>query len=254
MRNPDFIIVGAQKAGTTAAARNLDLHPSISMFRGVTCFGQKEIEFFNQHWNMGGDWYRSHFDGSNRLLGEKTAELLHRTICHHRMHLTCPDAKLVVILRSPVERAFSQWRMAVFHKGDEQRSFEEVIEHEMRQIDDPQYLDHFSECCEGETSTWRQGYVLKGMYARQLKSLLGFFPSSQVLVLIAEKILCNMDAEYAKLMEFLGVDVLRLAFDRHFVGKPYQEMPSTTRRLLQTFYRGHNERLFEMIGYEAPGW
>lgn len=254
MRNPDFIIVGAQKAGTTAAARNLDLHPSISMFRGVTCFGQKEVEFFNQHWEMGGDWYRSHFESYDGLVGEKTAELLHRTICHKRMQLTCPAAKLVVILRSPAERAFSQWRMAAFHKGDETRSFEEVITHELRQMDHPQYIERFFKCRESEISAWRQGYVLKGMYAGQLASLLRFFPPSQILVLIAEKILGDMNAEYTKLMEFLGVDVLRLPFGRHFVGRPYGEMPPATRRLLQRLYRRSNESLFEMLGYDVPGW
>ncbi len=58
----DFLIVGAQKAGTTAAAFNLNLHQQVDVFRGVTKFNQYEIEFFNQHWGEGVEWYQSHFD------------------------------------------------------------------------------------------------------------------------------------------------------------------------------------------------
>ena len=123
---PDFLIIGAQKAGTTALARNLALHPEISVFSGKTEFGQKEIEFFNQHWEMGAYWYASHFQNTAAMVGEKTAELLHRKICHERMFQTNPEFKLIVLLRSPVERAYSQWRMAALHKRDEPDGFESV--------------------------------------------------------------------------------------------------------------------------------
>jgi len=85
----NFLIVGAQKAGTTAAAYNLNLHPRVSVFDGTTEFGQREIEFFNQHWDKGIPWYLGHFEGLIGIRGEKTAELLHRTACHARIKSAC---------------------------------------------------------------------------------------------------------------------------------------------------------------------
>src|SRR4051794_40687659 len=132
----DFLIVGAQKAGTTAAAFNLAKHPDLFVFQGKTSFGQWEREFFNQHWDQGVQWYMTHFDYRKRLVGEKTAELLHRSVAHRRMHETVPDAKLIVFLRCPVERAYSQWKMATRAGWGEHRSFHEVVESEMALLDD----------------------------------------------------------------------------------------------------------------------
>src|SRR5688572_25508011 len=131
MKKPDFIIIGAQKAGTTAAAFNLNKHPSISVFSGITEYGQAEIEFFNQHWERGSDWYFNQLP-DDKIVGEKTAELLHRTICHQRIYLVQPNVKLIVLLRCPIKRAYSQWRMAAFNKKDEVQSFAEVIDAELQ--------------------------------------------------------------------------------------------------------------------------
>lgn len=250
----DFLIVGAQKSGTTAAAHNLDLHPQLSVFSGVTEYGQREIEFFNQHWDRGKAWYFSHFEGLMGITGEKTAELLHRTGCHARISATVPEAKLIVLLRCPVQRAFSQWRMARYDKQDETRSFEQVVKEELLLIDDRQYLDAFSQALPGPVSSWREGYLLKGLYLDQLRSLSCHFTPAQILVLISERVRVHMGREYSRVFEHLGVDNVDCAFAEHFPGKGSPLLSAATARALSDFYREPNEALFRWLGFEVPEW
>jgi len=252
---PDFIICGGQKCGTTAAARNLALHPEVSVFRGLTKAGQKnEIEFYNQHWDKGLDWYLSHFKAGGTIQGEKTAELLHRTVCHGRMSSINPALKIIVFLRSPAERAYSQWRMAALHKGDETDDFDTVVRNELNHIDDSTYRTNFYNCIVSEKACWREGYLLKGMYAEQLKSLFMWFPRDQVHVAIAERVRLQMATSYAKIYEFLGASPFVAEYDEHFVGKAAAPMSAATKSLLKSLYRQPNEELFSMIGYEVHEW
>jgi hypothetical protein len=254
MAIPNFVIIGAQKAGTTAMARNLALHPEISMFSGTTEYGQKELEFFNQHWEMGISWYASHFQSSAVCVGEKTAELLHRTICHERMFLTNPNFKLVVLLRSPVDRAYSQWKMAALHKRDEDAGFESVVEREFAILDDKKVRERIYNCSPSGVSCWREGYLLKGMYAEQLQSIFNWFPKKQVWIGVSERIRCTPANAYTALFGFLGVRPFSADFALHFVGRPSPPMSERMRSLLCEIYRGPNEQLYSMLDADIPEW
>ncbi len=251
---PDFAIIGGQKCGTTAAARNLSLHPKIRVFSGVTEYGQKEIEFFNQHWNRGIDWYKSHFTNDGVLNGDKTAELLHRKICHERMHAINPNFRLVVLLRSPVERAYSQWKMAALHKRDEPEEFEEIIHREIAMLGNCCSDDAFYNCQRHDISSWREGYLLKGMYADQLQSVYKWFPKDHVFIGIAERIRQDMLVGYSQMFEFLDLEPLHGPFSEHFIGRPGPPMAAGVRALVSEIYRVPNERLFSLLGEEVPEW
>lgn len=251
---PDFLIIGAQKSGTTSAARNLSLHPEVNVFAGTTQFGQKEIEFFNQHWEMGIDWYASHFTGEKRSNGEKTAELLHRKICHERMFITNSNFKLVVLLRSPIERAYSQWKMAALHKCDEPLDFETVVAREMALLSDENYRQEFYSCALTEKSCWREGYLLKGMYAEQIENLYAWFPKDQVFIVIAERVRRNLARSYANVFAFLGVCPFATHYAEHFIGRPGPPIKPQLRSLLADIYRQPNERLFKLLGYDVLEW
>lgn len=250
----DFLIIGAQKAGTTAAAFNFAKHPQIFVFQGVTTFGQREIEFFNQHWNEGVSWYRTHFSYKQKRVGEKTAELLHRTITHQRMFETAPDAKLIVFLRCPVERAYSQWKMATRPRWGENRSFSEVVADELTNVHDEQARCAVYECHNSGLQPWREGYLIKGFYAEQLLHILKWYPRMQLYVAITERVRRNMAREYNKIFDFLGVDRFQGEFEERFVGNPAPAMDLTVRRALIDLYRPHNKMLFELLGYSIDEW
>jgi hypothetical protein len=251
----DFIIVGAQKGGTTAAAFNLNKHPDISIFSGKTEYGrQAEIEFYNQHWDRGIAWYFEQLPKSKGLRGEKTAELLHRKICHKRIYSVKPDIKLIVLLRCPIERAFSQWRMAALNKGDETESFDDVVRNEFKKLKENKYLEDFYSCRETDISCWREGYILKGFYFEQLISLLEYFPKENIHIGIAERIMKNKEAEYSKIFSFLNVKPFKSNFENKFVGKTSQPIKNETFDLLKQVYSTPNEALFNLLGYEIEEW
>jgi hypothetical protein len=250
----DFIIIGAQKAGTTAAAFNLNKHPSISVFSGETEFGQAEIEFFNQHWDRGIDWYFDQLPKENNIIGEKTAELLHRTICHKRIHKVQPNVKLIVLLRCPVERAYSQWRMAALNKKDESRSFAEVVSAELQIFESEEYKSEFYECKKSGFSTWREGYILKGFYFEQLLSLFRFFSKEQVHISITEKLLNDKETGYNSIFSFLNVAPYHSTFENRFIGKENIELDKKTFYILKEIYKESNEKLFDMLGFKISEW
>lgn len=254
MNKLDFIIIGAQKAGTTAAAFNLNKHPSISVFSGVTEFGQTEIEFFNQHWEKGSDWYFNQLPKENKVIGEKTAELLHRCICHERIHKVQPNIKLIVILRCPVKRAYSQWRMAALNKKDEVRSFAEVVSSELQIIESEEYKSEFYECKKSAFSTWREGYVLKGFYFEQLQNLFRFFSKEQVHISITEKLISDKQEGYNSIFSFLNVAPYHSTFEEKFIGKEKNELDKKTFHLLKEIYNEPNKKLFDMLGYKISEW
>lgn len=251
---PHFIIVGAQKAGSTAAIRNLALNANISVFRGVTEFGQKELEFFNQHWDLGKLWYQSHFEPTGKVTGEKTAELLHRTACHPRMFETNPNFKVIVLLRNPVERAYSQWRMAALWKKDECESFEAVVARSITDLDDEHKRIAFYNCCVSDRSSWREGYLLKGMYAEQLRSLLKYFPRRHLYIGISERIRKHPVEEYGKIFDFLGVARCHGDFKEHFISPLDSPLPQRVLDRLQTVYRTPNQDLFAILDEDISEW
>jgi hypothetical protein len=250
----DFIIMGAQKCGTTSAARNLSKHPELNIFSGITEYGQYEIEFFNQHWDRGVDWYYDQLPRSNGLIGEKTAELFHRKICHLRIRNVQPNVKLIVLLRCPIERSYSQWRMAALKKGDEHRSFDEVIQMELQSLENESFKDHFHNCEEREITCWREGYILKGFYYELLINLYELFPKENIYIGISEHIRKNMDSEYNMMFTFLQVPKLTIDCDEHFVGKQSSGIKNETLKILKQIYRKPNLELFDFLGYKIHEW
>jgi hypothetical protein len=92
----DFLIVGAQKAGTTALVKNINKHPDV--------FCKNECQFFTFCWGFGVDWYRQQLQSTKPIIGEKTPELIYCDDCAPRIKEVCPDAKFILCLRDPIKR------------------------------------------------------------------------------------------------------------------------------------------------------
>ena len=118
---PTFLIVGAMRSGTTTLARQLGSHPEVFMA------AEKEVHFFDLHHDEGVDWYAGRFAGGarEREIGEAT-EYMHDGCPRRRMGAELPDARLIVILRDPVSRAYSHYWLNRA-KGMERLGFAEAI-------------------------------------------------------------------------------------------------------------------------------
>jgi hypothetical protein len=109
-RLPNFVIIGAPRSGTTSLAHSLSQHPEVFVTMQV-----KELHFFDTNFDRGLDWYRQQFSGADaaaaKAAGEATPTYMYDETAMSRMAETVPDARLIAILRNPVDRAYSHYWM-----------------------------------------------------------------------------------------------------------------------------------------------
>jgi Sulfotransferase domain len=176
MRLPDFLVIGALKAGTTYLDELLRYHPELCLPATV-----KEVEFFTQHYDRGPAWYARLFAkcGSRRA-GEVSPQYLSDARCPGRIHELLPEARLLVSLRDPVQRAYSQykhWVQVSGYGGD----FEHYL------------TDH-------------PGAIDTGRYFGLLSRYLAFFPAEQLHAVVFEDLLDQPVQVMKGVFRFLGVD------------------------------------------------
>lgn len=179
---PNLIIIGAQKCATTSLHYYLGLHPQIRMSR------EKELNFFvrQRNWTRGLGWYRSHFRGEAEIHGETSPSYTYYPLfagVPERMAAVLPKARLIYILRDPVERIISQY-VHFYADGLENRSLSEALR---------DFADH-------------NPYVLRSRYALQLEQYLAHFSESRILVTTLEDLRGQPQRVLQGIFEFLDVD------------------------------------------------
>jgi hypothetical protein len=248
-----MVIAGAQKCGTSSLALACRQHPQISMSE------RKELHFFDRNFDRGLDWYQSQFDPRprHRQIGEATPAYLYEREARERMLATLPEAKIIVVLRDPVERAYSHfWHTT--RRGDEDKTFEEALELEPERIDSPVLEDRA-----------RYSYVARGHYLDQLLSVVAEHDRSLLQVLLLDDLKADQPATLETLFRFLDVnpepahtipEVWRNRYrvpDKD-VGKAlpaeYPPMNPETRARLKDVFRESNDRLGEWLGRDLSVW
>jgi len=229
MKKLDFIIIGAQKAGTTTLFTLLSEHPEIYMPAG------KEAPFFTQDelYEKGLNVYLSQYFGSaplNTLWGKATPHYLNDPRAPERIARLQPDIKVIAILRDPAERALSQFRMSV-RRGFEQRTFEQAIVEMIK----PEELAKARELPTGPASETRT-YIVRGEYGRLLAPYFKKFPRKNILIIFTSELESNPSIVLDKLYSFLEAS----SFRPSSMGKKFHEGGERERF---TFYR-HLAKLF----------
>lgn len=212
MKNLDFLIIGAQKAGTTTLFKLLSEHPGIHMPSG------KEVPFFTHDdlYEQGLNTYLSQFFGSapnDKLWGKATPHYLSDPRAPERIAKTLPDIKLIAILREPADRALSHYRMSV-RRGFEQRTFEQAI----RDMLDVEEIARARELQVGPASETRT-YIVRGEYGRLLADYYKRFPSENILVLFTDDLEANPAMVLENIFNFIGVE----PFGPAALGKKFHE-------------------------------
>ena len=244
---PGFLILGAQKAGTTALYAYLRWHP------GITGPAWKEVSYFDRHYRRGTRWYRGQFPlrAGDRLVGEASPGYLFHPLAPERVRATVPDAKLIALLRDPVDRALSHYHHEVA-LGREALSFEEAVDAEPertrgeqeRLVREPGFFSH---------AWWDYTYLARGRYVEQLERWFAVFPREQLLVVPSEELAGRPDETYAKILDFLAAPEHRLDSYPRVYEQQYGEMGSETRRRLGEYFAEPNRRLYELLGRDL-GW
>jgi hypothetical protein len=246
---PSFIIIGAQRAGTTAMFRILRQHPQIVAPR------KKELHFFDSMRIRYGDFvtYHEMFPlphelKPDKLTYEASPSYLYNPDCPERIYRYSPGIRLIVILREPISRAFSAWNM---HKGftrsinpylrlfADHRSFEEAIKQEVGELEKKDWkTDKFS-------------YIKRGMYVEQLERYLQYLSRDSLLIIEHSHLMRDPQSVFASAFRFLQIDdrvaVRTLRFN---VTKYDNEIRLKAWDLLKSVFKPYNQRLFNLLGRE----
>jgi Sulfotransferase domain len=257
---PDFLIVGAQKAGTTTLQAMLMAHPQVLMLRG-----QSEVHYFDHEHARGAGWYRSHFpleltrsiQAARRrrpvITGEKTpAYLFHPHAAAWARDLV-PEARIIAILRDPVERARSHYDMTL-HRGREPLSFSDAIAAE------PERTDALYERVLADPTAPFRGpltdysYVRRGLYDTQLARWQHAYTPGRLLILNHADLHENPDKVFGSVCEFLGIEAQALPhLERKRVTSQRTDIADDLRNHLDLLFSESNKQIAEMSGITWSG-
>jgi hypothetical protein len=249
---PDFVIIGAQKCGTTAFYHLLTKHPNVERA------GVREVHYFDNHFGKGIEWYRGCFpqpgwkDGRRSITGEKTPSYLFHPQAAERMAQVVPQARLIALLRNPVDRAYSHYHHEK-RRGRETRSFEEAVREEEARLlkEENEPSEH-----ERQSSTSHRppsNLLARGIYVDQLLHWSKFFDDEQMLVLKSEDFFKRTTDTLKLVQDFLDLPYRKLDLQRRRTKERYDPMDPATRRRLEAFFEPHNQRLYDYLGVDL-GW
>lgn len=241
---PGFLVIGTKRGGTSSLYDWICRHPQVA-----PCRTRKGTHYFDVHHERGYAWFRSGFarpDPRWRLTGEASPYYLFHPLAAQRIAAELPEAKLIVALRDPVDRAWSHFQCEVA-LGCEDLPFDVALAREEERL-----------AGEGERMLHRPGYesfelrhhsyLARGRYAEQLERLYSLFPPDQVLLLRSEALLADPNRQLSTVWDFLGLPQVRLQDLPRLKAGRYDEMPAPTRRWLQDYFKPHNERLYDLPG------
>jgi len=241
----DFAIVGAQKAGTTALYHFLSQHPKV-------LFGStKELHYFDNDAN---------FDSNNReinnkklgklferlprskgvVLGDATPITMFYPNAIDRLVLHNPRAKIICVLRNPVDRAYSHWKMEVARKKEE-LSFEEAIFNEAKRIVDDNTFRTYS-------------YFQRGLYSKQIQKLKNAFAEENCLFLRHEDLRNNHNGTLDSAFNFLGIDSLVIEQQIIHKSNDKHKMNLDTKNRLTELYLEEIQKTEKLLNWDLANW
>lgn len=261
---PDYLIIGGQRCGTSSLYYYLTQQP------GVIGASTKEIHFFDDFYKNGIKWYRAQFPTIQYkkyiesvrklhfLTGEASPYYLFHPHAPRRIQAALPNVKLIVLLRNPIDRAYSQHWLEVMGKY-ESLSFEEAIRNEEERTAGE--LDKMLKDEDYQSYQHRRfTYLARGIYIDQLQYWMNYFPREQFLILKTEDLYTHSAAIVRQTLDFLGMPATEIDTNKEY--KKYKvpsktgyktkdsapKMDANTRAYLVEYFKPHNARLYEFLG------
>lgn len=249
---PDFIIIGTMKSGTTSMYEYLIQHPSVMPAT------QKEIHFFDNWHERGLNWYKLQFSPLStkyfreltrfrkQVTGESSPTYLFYPEIPKRMSEVLPHAKIIVMLRNPVDRAYSHYHHVVRH-GFETLSFNEAIDTETKRLQAAAEIAKVDKLSALRMSN-QYSYLERGKYADQLTRWFSYFPRDNFLIIGSEDFFGNPVPSFFEVLDFLGLKKTTIPKVRRWNEGMYSPMSEDVRSHLVQFFKPYNERLYKLLG------
>ena len=252
---PNYLIIGAAKSGTSSLYEYLIQHPNVQPASG------KEIYFFDMKYNKGINWYRTFFPLSyqfpkttkNSIVGEATPRYLDHPQAPYRIKKHIPNCKFIILLRNPIDRAYSHWNMMVNHNR-EVLSFEDAIDKEKSRTN-----GLFEKMAKDKSFYSKEyywySYLERGIYSKKIKKWFEIFPKNQFLILKSEDLFSKPSEIFRQTQDFLNIPEIILDEFKTVRKGIYKNksISSNTRKSLSDFFKPYNEELYSLIGVNL-GW
>ena len=243
---PNYICIGVQKGGTSSLKNYLNLHPEIYMAREKHFFDRKlsDGELSDKDIKI----YEKSFKTTKPIVGEKTPSYCYLRYAIDRIYDYDKNMKLIIILREPISRAFSEYNMLLnFQKKtlndkSEEEIFNEVISERNIKLNKLKSNGDY--------------IVIRGFYDEILEYILSKFSRDNLYIGISEEINKNKLKYYNEIYEFLGTTKLKKIDDtlnRH-VRKYEKKIPKKLEKYLYNIYKPHNEKLYKILGRKIDSW
>ena len=240
----NFIVVGAQKSGTSSLRDYLNLHADIRMSY------TKEPHYFDgplyssHPWSR--YWYEKDFyqGDHSKILGEVTPILSYLAEAPQRIKTYNPDIKLIMLLRNPIDRAYSHWNMEI-ERGNEHQDFLSCIANEQERL----------ASSEGKASMY-QSYVDRGYYAIQVRRLKDLFDDKQLLFIKYEDYVSRQESTIHEVLKFLEVSVSYYPYKPRTVHKRSYDRLITVeeKQLLLVRYEKDIAALKHLLHWDCTDW
>jgi hypothetical protein len=252
---PDFLIIGAQKAGTTSLYEYLTKHPQV-----VGNKGWKEVRYFDlpENHDKGFAWYLSNFpsklEKGHRLTFDASPSYLYFPHIPQLIKQELGNIKMIAILRNPVDRAYSAWQM--YHSF-----FDNSHQHLKEIADERTFTQAVEDELAGKTASYPYDYVNRGKYAQQLENYYKYFDCSNILVLNSNQMRKDIALTLQTVNSFLNIEpfsqelLQKMQQEKFNVGK-YQQKSSDdlkTIEWLKSYFEPFNQELYRLIG-ENYSW
>tara|TARA_B100000029_G_C17481159_1_gene925623 strand:+ start:279 stop:1112 length:834 start_codon:yes stop_codon:yes gene_type:complete len=243
---PDFLIIGAVRSGTTSLYYDICQHPSVKKA------AYDEIGFFDDNYHLGLNWYRSMFPTEKKMskiqketgfcvTGEDTPFYIWNKNVIEKIKNLIPEIKLIVILRNPVDRAYSNYHLSV-REGNENRSFKDAIREDIKFI-------NYKKCNNEELTNidFKKSYIAKGLYYDQLLNWFNTFDKKQICIVFTEDLRDNPEDTMQTIFKFLQLPFFSIKKYEKQKMSDYDDMEKEIRMELSRYYESYNEQLFELI-------
>lgn len=275
---PDFVVIGAARAGTTSLVSRIKTHP------GVLYCPREELHFFDMdsRWSLGVGSYRRRFPrraaqraaiaagNGPAISGEGSPYYLAHPYAAERVRATLPDVRLMALLRDPTERAISHWNWR-FNQHHETRRFEQVAEEELAALadvppggsagalaDSPDAVRSkggiearsavYSTMGSSPRARRYEAYLARGIYLEQLQRWHALFPRDQLLVLISERYYADPDTTMDRVFDHLRLPSARTEDTKRNALKRKEPVDPEVIERVRAFFRPHNEALAAYLG------
>ena len=255
---PGFLIVGAQRCGTTSMYKAITRHPAV-----LPAVLHKGAHYFDTGYDRGPAWYRGHFPlqatarrvrretGTPPITGESSPYYSFHPLAGERIARDLPGVRLIMLVRDPVERADSA------HTHESARGFEDELF--------PRALELEEERLAGEEDRLRaeplsrsyhhqhHAYVTRGRYVEQLERLTGLVGRDRLHLVDSDEFFTRPEKVYAAVLDFLRLPAWRPeSFEQHNA-RPRASMPTELRTRLEEHFAPYDARLAEWWG-RTPAW